>query len=312
MTSIEDAVKSIHHIPPQTVPTPLPNVSPPTPPPVKKEEEEEEEEDKKPILSTPTKKQPNQIRPDEHTHTPSSVKKKSSQAQGRQIQPEVHELLATIPDTQRDDGTFGLYWKHRLIGGMPFKLTENGLQVTTGRNEVKNIKINHTDTWKLLLYQNPEDKPGLILRANGQDTPAVQEYRKIVHDLDLINIVERSKNPRKKANYQKRKKFTSFLSENVKGSGLLFSYKKPSTFPDSRYQKSGEGLKSGFFPPNTVIIPSENKDLLIKLATSLSERDAGNTSLENLIVALAREARRRKILSKSTFKRVKSLNVMYA
>ena len=302
MTSIEDAVKSMHRpLPTPPPPPPPPSLSPATPPPpVKKEEEEEEEEDKfSTPQSTPVKKRPKET--GQYAGSPRSVQQWAN----------VHQLIAKIPDGQRDDGTFGLNWKHKSIGGMPFTLTSKGVQVTTGPNQVKDIKIKHFDTWKLLFYQNPEDK-NIVLKSNGRDTPAVEEYRNIVRELNLVDIVEKTSNPKNKANYQKRKKFTTFFLKNVKGTGLLFSYKKPSSFPGSSHEKSGKGLKSGFFPPNTVVIPSENKELLIKLATSLSERDAGNSSLQNLIVALAREARRRKILSKSTFNRVKSLNVMYA
>ena len=296
MTSIEDAVKSAHHPPPtpQPPPPPPPPLAPSILLPVKKEEEEEDKFSTPP--ATPVKKRSKET--GQYVGTPRSVQQWGN----------VHQLIAKIPEGQRDDGTFGLNWKRKQIGGMPFSVTDKGVQVTTGPGEVRDIKIKHFDTWKLLFYQNPEDKD-IVLKSNGRDTPAVQEYRNIVRELNLVNIVENSNKPK---GYQKRKKFTTFFLKNVKGTGLLFSYKKPSSFPGSSHEKSGEGLKSGFFPPNTVVIPSENKDLLIKLATSLSERDAGNSSLQNLIVSLAREARKRKILSKATLKRVKSLNVMYA
>ena len=51
-----------------------------------------------------------------------------------------------------------------------------------------------------------------------------------------------------------------------------------------------------FFKPSTVVIPSDNKGLMRELKKALAELRAGNTSMRNLVVPLAQEARRKRIL----------------
>lgn len=67
------------------------------------------------------------------------------------------------------------------------------------------------------------------------------------------------------------------------GSGFLFSIKPPP-------------FTNKVFKPSTVVIPSDNKGLMRELLKALMELRAGNTSMRNLVVPLAQEARRKGIL----------------
>ena len=74
---------------------------------------------------------------------------------------------------------------------------------------------------------------------------------------------------------------------SVEGSGFLFSINKP-TFIKKKKKK--------IFKPSTVVIPSDNKGLMRALLVALTEFRAGNTSMRNLVVPLAKEAKRKNIL----------------
>ena len=50
------------------------------------------------------------------------------------------------------------------------------------------------------------------------------------------------------------------------------------------------------FKPSTFVIPSDRKGLLRALVQAVAELRAGNESMRNLIVPLAQEAKRKKIL----------------
>ena len=68
------------------------------------------------------------------------------------------------------------------------------------------------------------------------------------------------------------------------GSGFLFSVQPP---PFSKKRR----IKSSI-----VVIPSDKKGLLRALYQALAELRAGNTSMQNLVVPLAQEAKSKKIL----------------
>ena len=51
-----------------------------------------------------------------------------------------------------------------------------------------------------------------------------------------------------------------------------------------------------FVNPNVVVVPSDKKGLLRELIKSVAELRSGNTSMQNVVVSLAQEAKRLKIL----------------
>ena len=67
------------------------------------------------------------------------------------------------------------------------------------------------------------------------------------------------------------------------GSGFLFSIRPPP-------------FEKRLFHPSTVVIPSDKKGLLRALLQAVTELRAGNTSMQNVVVPLAQEAKRKKIL----------------
>ena len=69
------------------------------------------------------------------------------------------------------------------------------------------------------------------------------------------------------------------------GSGFLFSIRPPPSKKEKR-----------LFHPSTVVIPSDKKGLLRALLQAVTELRAGNTSMQNVVVPLAQEAKRKKIL----------------
>ena len=73
-----------------------------------------------------------------------------------------------------------------------------------------------------------------------------------------------------------------------KGSGFLFSVRPP---PFATAAGGKRRVK-----PSTVVIPSDKKGLLRELVKAVAELRAGNTSMRNLVVPLAQEAKRKKIL----------------
>lgn len=104
----------------------------------------------------------------------------------------------------------------------------------------------------------------------------MESYIQIANKLHLLETAEE----RGGKYYKKFSKFR-ILNKARSGSGFLFSIKPPP-----------------FVKPSTVVIPSDNKGLMRELVKALSELRAGNTSMRNLVVPLAQEARRKKILPK--------------
>ena len=78
------------------------------------------------------------------------------------------------------------------------------------------------------------------------------------------------------------------MASSAKGSGFLFSVQPP---PFMKKKSKNMTIK-----PSTVVIPSDRKGLMRALVQALAELRAGNTSMRNLVVALAQEAKRKRIL----------------
>ena len=63
--------------------------------------------------------------------------------------------------------------------------------------------------------------------------------------------------------------------------------------------------------PSTVVIPLDNQELLCALAKAAAELQAGNRSMQNLVVPLVKEAKRRNIIPPGYEKNF-DLNWIYA
>ena len=70
------------------------------------------------------------------------------------------------------------------------------------------------------------------------------------------------------------------------GRGFLFTTRKPKFLKRSHNRVS----------PSVVVVPSDKQGLLRALKKSVAELRSGNTSMQNVVVPLAQEAKRLKIL----------------
>ena len=180
----------------------------------------------------------------------------------------------TIPRGLLDDGVFGLFItddkkdNDGWIGNNTFHVNGNTLKtVSMEDGTVKTFVIDNGQLWKLLLVKSPNSIDLQLNNDEGKE--ALKAYQNIVEQLDLVQ------NAKGIRNYKNRAKF-KLLSK--KGTGFLFSTQPPP------------------FHPSTVVIPSDKKGLLRALTKGVAELRAGNTSMQNIVVPLAQEAKRKKIL----------------
>ena len=185
------------------------------------------------------------------------------------------KALHKIPKKFRDDGVFGLDPGRKLVSGRPYSVEGNLLIVENEDGTQSKIQIQDPNVWTILLAQNPAK---IIDLTDEKGQEAVRTYRDIVEQLGLIPRVQFTNK-----NFKKRMKYK--LLSPSKGTGFLFSVRKPS-FMNS----------NGKFKPSTLIIPSDRKGLLRALLQAVAELRAGNESMRNLVVPLAQEAKRKKIL----------------
>ena len=183
------------------------------------------------------------------------------------------EAIASIPVRYLDDGVFGLNIKTGKIGSYKFSVKGDRLTVRSV-DSIKHYDINDYDLWRLLLVTRP-NQIGLDLKSiEGREV--LKRFLGIVHDLDLVQDAE-SRGLR----YQNRAKYKLLLHGEKIGSGtFLFTARPPPQL----------------IHPSTVVIPSDNKGLLRALLQAVAELRAGNTSMQNIVVPLAQEAKRKKIL----------------
>ena len=204
--------------------------------------------------------------------------------------------VRSIPDKDRDDGVFGLNINRKCIGNNTFIVKGNVLIVRNNEDHSESIfVVNDVNVWKLLLAQ----RPGSLMELKtikGHYIPAVKEYVDIVKTLNLINLAQRT-HLRTFKNRSKYKLIDDFSKKykpfSKKGSGFLFSVSPP---PFLRKQKVKKTTTTTTIKPSTVVIPSDKKGLMRALLQALAELRAGNTSMRNFVVPLAKEAKRKKIL----------------
>ena len=193
------------------------------------------------------------------------------------------QALRSVPDYIRDDGVLGLNVRKGKIGSYYYSVRENVLTIDDGINT--SFLINDINVWKLLLLQSPTRWMNLT-NLRGKYISAVGKYVAIVEALDLVNIAIANKVNLK--NRSKYKLLHNYILAQKEGSGFLFSVRPPPFIKKKR-----------LFHPSTVVIPSDKKGLLRALLQAVAELRAGNTSMQNIVVPLAQEAKRKKILPRN-------------
>ena len=199
--------------------------------------------------------------------------------------------LKMIPLKDRDDGTFGLNTDTQKIGDYAFTVDGNLLKVINDDDDAdkREYIIDNIQVWMILLAKAPGNYMSLKRPSNSPSkrktvtsyVSSVKDYIEIANDLDLLETAERYG-----GKYYKRLSKYQILKNARSGKGFLFSVKPPPFAAD----------RHSFFKPSTVVIPSDNKGLMRELKKALAELRAGNTSMRNLVVPLAQEARRKRIL----------------
>ena len=183
----------------------------------------------------------------------------------------------SIPKKSKDDGVFGLNVEDNSIGNYTYIVDRNNLHIMAKGEHVKTYTIDDPKLWQLLLVMRPKDI-GLQLKDEfDRNTPTLNKYIRLVDDLDLVTIAdENGVKIRNRAKYQ-------LLSR--KGRGFLFTSRKPEFL-----------RKKGSVSPSVVVVPSDKQGLLRALKKSVAELRSGNTSMQNVVVPLAQEAKRLRIL----------------
>ena len=196
--------------------------------------------------------------------------------------------LRAVAVDDRDDGRFGLNTITEKIGDYIFTVDGNTLKLINDEDVEHEIVIDDIYTWIILLAKSPgaymilsqkrgQSTPSKNSRQRGEYIPAVKRYVEIANTLNLIETAKEHG-----WRYKSLSKYKIIETENSRsGNGFLFSTKPPP-----------------FVKPSTVVIPSDKKGLMRELVKALSELRAGNTSMRNIVVPLAQEARRKNILPK--------------
>ena len=204
--------------------------------------------------------------------------------EGSESIPRLSEILRQIPKRKRDDGMFGIDWNTQTLGGYPIAVDNDHLSVDMQDGKKHQFEIKNPGVWKLLLTQNPHSSDIVLKNNDGSDSETLEQYRNIVQTLGLVRRIQSSG----KHGYLQRNKY-KLLTDEHSGKGFLFSVKKPKFMEKNNAELP---VKSS----NTIIIPSDKKSILKTLVKALAEKRAGNSSMRNLVVALAREARAKGIL----------------
>ena len=211
------------------------------------------------------------------------------------------DALAYVPRKYRDDGQLGLCPRTKQIGNYTYQVLGDTLQVflTDDRgaaidSSIQQFDILNLDVWKLLLVLNPA-RIGLTLmdKRTQEYFPFVWDYFHIVRKLNLLETYTARKDRTKYVLLTSLLAIASSSSSSSSGSGIkklgrgkkfLFSSIPPRPSPPS------------IATPPVVVLPTSDETLMSELYRALAELRAGNTSMRNLVVPMAREARQRHIL----------------
>ena len=205
------------------------------------------------------------------------------------------EALKEVPSSLWDDGLFGLNVREGTIGSYCYNVVNDILYIyhkpITDGQLFKRYDIDDIDYWKFLIAQRPREIGLDISSKFGVPQPFLRQYRQLVQDLQLVEHAKRGGGKYKnRAKYKMLQASAAAAAEVVgrkrkgdsAGTGFLFSYRGP------------RGRK--LVHPSTVVIPSDKAGLQRALLTALVELRSGNTSMQNIVVPLARAAKRKRIL----------------
>ena len=239
-------------------------------------------------LKHPVQQQPIQrVEEEEDLINLKDVEKEEAPDEEEYKEPSIyHDVLQSIPPRYRDDGVFGLNAQNHSIGDYQYRVVGNRLEVYNDGVR-RQYEINDIHLWQLLLAQTANGI-NLKTKTGGRYLPFVKDYKRIADDLDLVAYAFENFDRLSIRRRSKYKLITSVLGEK-KGSGFLFSVKPP-PFVNNKKKR---------IKPSTVVIPSDKKGLLRELYKAVAELRAGNRSMQNLVVPLAQEAKRKRILPRN-------------
>ena len=184
------------------------------------------------------------------------------------------QALYEVPENLRSDGVLGLDIATHTIGDYEYQVEANQLRCYDETSDDEAVfKVDSLDLWMLLLVKNPT-RIQLKLKTRKEYLPFVYEFKDIADRLELVATSQRL------SGFRFRKKYKILEELEHAGSGFLFTTRPP-------------------VKPDTVVVPSDKAGLLRELYTAVAELRAGNTSMQNIVVPLAAEARRLGCLPKN-------------
>ena len=184
------------------------------------------------------------------------------------------QALYEVPENLRSDGVLGLDTITHTIGEYEYEIEGNKLRCTNENSDDEAVfEIDSLELWLLLLVKNPT-RIELKLKTGKEYLPFVYEFKDIADRLQLVATSQHF------LGFRFRKKYKILQDLEHAGSGFLFTTRPP-------------------VKPDTVVVPSDKAGLLRELYTAVAELRAGNTSMQNIVVPLAAEARRLGCLPKN-------------
>ena len=174
------------------------------------------------------------------------------------------QALDEVPEAYRSDGVLGLDVTTRTIGNYAYQVKGDTLHCLSGDDEAI-FQIKTLELLLLLLVKNP-NRIELKLKQAKEFLPFVYDFKDIADRLQLEATGQHL------PGFHARKKYKILRELEKAGTGFLFTHAPPTT--------------------NTVVLPSDKEGLIQQLVLAVAELRAGNTSMQNLIVPLAAEAKR--------------------
>ena len=184
------------------------------------------------------------------------------------------QALYEVPENLRSDGVLGLDTETHTIGDYEYQVEGDKLHCTNENSDDEAVfKVDSLELWMLLLVKNPT-RIQLKLKTGKEYLPFVYEFKDIADRLELVATSQHF------SGFRFRRKYKILQELEHAGSGFLFTTRPP-------------------VKPDTVVVPSDKAGLLRDLYTAVAELRAGNTSMQNIVVPLAAEARRLGCLPKN-------------
>ena len=184
------------------------------------------------------------------------------------------QALYEVPENLRSDGVLGLDIKTHTIGEYEYEIEGNKLRCINENSDDEAVfEVDSLELWLLLLVKNPT-RIELKLKTGKEYLPFVYEFKDIADRLQLVASSQHS------LGFRFRRKYKILQDLEHAGNGFLFTTRPP-------------------VKPDTVVVPSDKAGLLRELYTAVAELRAGNTSMQNIVVPLAAEARRLGCLPKN-------------